>query len=526
MILSRQAIRDYLDRDLRSYLWMKRLRRGALMDELNHFRVKPEFKTLPWLHQLVCFFIAMQEPRFLFLLDMGLGKSKIILDVMTQRRRERKMRRGLVCVPNVVNMESWKDDALRHSELEPWACDVPNIDEKWERLVDPDGDFTIIDYQGLMWATCKKEAKGKKGKSVMVPNDKRIRQLQKMYDFVLLDESHKLRNHQNLWFDVVSDLCDAAEYVYATTGTVFGKNPEAMWSQFKLVDGGETFGENLGLFRASFFLSATDNFRGTVWTFNKRTAPEMNEMMQHKSIRYDEKEISEIELPVRMPPIIKRMKMADEQREHYLRALEGLINAQGSGDASLMDAPWTRMRQIVSGYLTWKDEHGEHTVRFKENPKLEALEQTLSELGDAKMVVCHYYTETGQMLVDHLSKLGYKCEWLHGGTKDKVGARKRFMVDPSVQVFVMNTEAGGTGNDGLQKVARYMLFYESPTPPDTRKQVEKRIYRPGQRERTFFIDLVMKHSMDQTILNNIAEGLDLYDQVVNGRRMTRNLFLA
>ncbi len=520
MLISRQAINAYLERELDSYVWMKRLRRPLLETEMAEVTPRPQFKTAPWLHQLVCFFIALREPRFLFLLDMGLGKSKILLDRMTHLQRSRKLQRGLITVPNVVNMESWKDDTARHSDLEPWACDVSDIDEKWERLVDPDGDFTVIDYQGLMWALCTKVKGAKKGK--LVVNEKRLRQVQRLYNFVGIDESHKLRNHQNLWYSVMDELTRTAEYVYAATGTVFGKNPEAMWSQFRLVDRGETFGENLGLFRSAFF-SKEDSEWGSDWVFRKRMTPELHRMMQHRSMRYDEKEVPELDLPTRMPPIVKRMRMAGEQREHYLRALEGLLNAQGTGDAALMDAPWMRMRQIVSGYLQWKDEHGEHTVRFKENPKLDALEAALYEMGDAKMVICHYYTETGRMICDKLDTLGFKHEWLYGGTKDKVGARKRFMEDPACRVFVMNTEAGGTGNDGLQKVAKYMTFYESPTVPDVRKQVEKRIHRPGQSERTFFIDLVMKSSMDQTILDNIAEGVDLYDAVVNGRKMTRQL---
>lgn len=519
MILSRQALNDYLDRRLQSYTWMKALKRRELEEELRYFRVPPVFKTRPWTHQLVCFFIAQQEPRFLFLLDMGLGKSKILLDRVVQAKRERKVRRALITVPNVVNMESWKEDTLKHTDLEPWACDVASVEEKWDRLADPDGDVVTVDYQGLMLALCPK-TKGKKGK--MVPSEERIARLQRLYGFIGIDESHKLKNHQNLWFSVMDKLCEPAAYVYATTGTVFGKNPEAMWSQFKLVDRGETFGENLGLFRTAFFYQSNDTF-GPQWTFNKRTSPDLHRMMQHRSIRYDEDEVPEVDLPKRMPPIVKPLRMGSEQREHFLRALEGLINAQGSGDPNAMDAPWTRMRQIVSGYLTWKDEHGEHTVRFEENPKLLALEQDLMALGSNKIVICHYYTETGQMLVDKLKELGIGHTWLYGGTKDKVGARRKFMEDPGCRAFVMNTEAGGTGNDGLQKVAKYMAFYESPTTPDTRKQVEKRIHRPGQRERTFFIDYVMKGSMDRTILESIAEGLDVYDSVVNGRIKARDL---
>jgi hypothetical protein len=45
LIISRQALEAYLDRDFKSYLWMKRLRKPALLAELAQFRTKPTFKT-------------------------------------------------------------------------------------------------------------------------------------------------------------------------------------------------------------------------------------------------------------------------------------------------------------------------------------------------------------------------------------------------------------------------------------------------------------------------------------------------
>lgn len=519
MTISRQALDAFLDRERQSYTWIKKLRREKLLAELSHFRVPPRFKTQPWVHQLACFLIGMSEPRFLYLLDMGLGKSKIIMDLITHRLRCGDLDRALVTVPNIINMQSWYDDIDRHSDLEPQLCDIPDTDEKWERIAYPRGDVTIIDYQGLALALCTRK-NGKKGR--MVPDASRLAHLHKVYNFLAADESHKLGNHDSLWFELLLRLGDRMDYVYSMTGTAFGRTPETIWSQFRITDGGETFGENIGLFRSAFFTAETSGW-STKWKFRRRLAPELHRMMQHRSLRYDEREVPEIDLPKRMPTIVKRLRMSEEQREHHLRAVEKLVQAEGLADRKELDAPWMRMRQIASGYVAWHDETGEHVVRFKDNPKLACTEGILDELGANKIVICHFYTETGRMLCDMLKARGIKYEWLHGGTKDKVGARQRFIDDPECQVFVMNTEAGGTGNDGLQKVAHYMLMYETPTPPDVRRQVEKRIDRPGQQHRCFFIDLVLIGSMDQSILDNIAEGRDVFEEVVNGRARTQSL---
>jgi non-specific serine/threonine protein kinase len=183
------------------------------------------------------------------------------------------------------------------------------------------------------------------------------------------------------------------------------------------------------------------------------------------------------------------------------------------------------MRQICSGYLAWKDEHGDHVVYFKQNSKLDGVERLLDEMGGTKAVIAYDYTDTGAMLVERVKHMGLDYEWFYGGTKDKSASRQRFMTDPKCRVMVMNSSAGGTGNDGLQKVARYMILYESPSSPTERKQVIKRIHRHGQEHRCFIYDLTYRGTVESGILQDIAEGNDLYDKVVNGR-ITRSALLG
>lgn len=519
MIIRRDAVNEYMDRQRDDFRWMKKLSKERMLRELQSLRVQPQFKTDPWLHQMVCFWIGVHYPRFLFLLDMGLGKSKIFLDLITQTRRERKLEGALVCAPRLINVASWKDAVLEHSDLEPWPCHSGSIEEKWERLAHPRGDVTLIDYPGLHLALSKKEQF--KGRNRLVPDPKKIKHIQRQYNWIGLDESHKLSSHDSLWYSIINQLTKTAEFCYGSTGTLFGKNVEDLWSQFKLVDRGETFGENLGLFRAGLFTAKMNPWqKGPAYTFNPAHHETLTRMLQHRSIRYDEDEV--LDLPRRTEMRIL-CEMSPEQKEHYLRALQGLINADGN--LKEMDGQYIRMRQIISGYLVWEDDHGRHNIAFKQNEKLEQLERLIDEMGDSKIVVPYVYTETGRLITRRLEQLGIGYAWLYGGTKDKVACRNKFMEDPSCRVFVMQEEAGGTGNDGLQKVARYMVMYETPTSPTARKQVVKRIHRPGQDRRVFIYDLVMQRSLDKGILEDLAAGIDIHDRVINGR-LPKKLFLT
>lgn len=525
MLIARQALDEFLRRELDNFLWMKKLTREQLFRQLCKRRVHPYFKTEPWLHQLVCFYIGVHNPEFLYLLDMGLGKSKIVLDLITQAQREGKLKRALITVPRKINLDSWYDDIVKHSDLEPQLVNCIDIEEKWERLVHPpkSADLTVIDYQSLHWALSFKK-KAKKGRMALKPDEERVEQIKQLYNFIDMDESHKLGNHESLWFKLLRRLTATADFTYANTGTLFGKDVEAIWPQFYLVDKGETFGENLGLFRKSFFNAEPNRWgRGEKFTYDKRHDRMLNTMLQHRSLRYDETEV--LDLPPRVPRL-EHFTMTDEQRDHYMLALDGLINA--GGNLEEMDGQWLQMRRICSGYMKWKDEHGEHVLRFKENPKLDGLERLLDELGGrSKAVVCYDYTETGRMICERLDQMKLGYEWFYGGTKDKSGSKRRFEQDDECRVFVMNTEAGGTGTDGLQKVARYLFAYETPTPPITRRQMVKRVDRPGQTGRVFIYDLVMRRSLDAGILRDLEEHRDSYASIVNGkRRPGRGFFLS
>lgn len=507
MLIAKSAVDAFLARDLDSFAWMKKLSRGQLLDELADLHPLPRFQTEPWLHQLVCFYIGICYPRFIYHLDMGLGKTKIILDLIRHRQRAGQLKHALVGVPRLINIVSWLDDVERHSTLEPNPVIVEDIDEKWRRLSEPEGDITIIDYQGFSLAVCKKKG----GK--LVRDDKKIKKLQQLYNFVDLDELHKLRNDESLWFSNMDKLAKTADYVYGNTGTLFGRKPEVIWPQFYLVDRGETFGTNRALFRASFF-KPKPGYWATTWEFDKTTSRTLHRMLAHRSIRYDDQEVHD--LPKVMPiPMI--LDMGEEQRGHYLRAVQGVIDAS-NGKPEDLEAPWIRMRQIVSGYLKWKDAYGDHLLEFKQNPKLEALESVLDQLGeDQKIIICYDYTDTGRMISRFLQAQGVKHEWYYGGTKDKPGARRRFMEDPSVRAFVMNSEAGGTGTDGLQKCCNVMFFFENPAPFETRKQTVKRIDRPGQQHRPRIYDPIFRRTVDQGIIDNHKEGTDLYEAVIGGR---------
>ena len=106
-----EAKREYLSRKLDDYSWVKDVPRGVLEEYLKTLNPVPYFRTIPYLQQLASFVIATALPEFLFLLDPGTGKTKLVLDALSWRWIRGEWNRGLVLVPNVQNIWTWVRNA-------------------------------------------------------------------------------------------------------------------------------------------------------------------------------------------------------------------------------------------------------------------------------------------------------------------------------------------------------------------------------------------------------------------------------
>jgi SNF2 family DNA or RNA helicase len=517
MMISKSVVKAFLNAKRNSYLWMKALKRDQLMREIRAFVPRPIFQTPPWTHQAVGFMIGMVEKRFIYHYDMGTGKTWILINLFNQFKREGKVRQGLIIAPRLVVLDSWRQAVEEHSQLDILCIDVKVIQSKWERLINSEADLTVIDYHGMQLALSR-EAKTTKGKRKLVKDDLKIKALLDKFQFLGIDEIHYAKHHDTLRFSILRQLAKM-EYCYGISGTLWGKDPTPLWAEFFLIDGGETMGETLGLFREAFFTKKPGYWQAMTYTFDENKIEDLNRFLNHRSLRYEDTECGDLPKMNERPIVVG---WAPEQREHYINAVQGMISA--GGDLRELDAAWLRMRQIIAGFLGWKDEYGKHLLRFDAIPKLDALATIVESIIDNhKIIINHEYHESGKIIADWLKESKIKFAWLYGGTKDKPGALRKFLEDDDCRVFLMNSISGGTGTDGLQKVCHHMAIYESPCDPITRKQLVKRVHRPGQAHPSFIYDIQTKASVDIQILRSIQEGNDLYKKIIGNRRLIQGL---
>lgn len=507
-MISKSSIERFMKNPLEDWSWMKTIPIRDLQKELKHLMPDFQFKTDPYHHQLVSFIVGYYNSSFLFLLDMGAGKTKITLDLLSYKKKYvTDSKKNLIIVPNVVTVNSWATEIVTHSDL----TFVELIGTKEERIENlrKDVDLYLINYGGLPVMMAEKVKHGKKGK--LEPNPDIYKSFIKKFDAVIWDELHLCKNSQSLVFRLSNIIAKQCKFRYGLTGTPFGRDPIDLWSQFYLIDRGETLGCTISLFRSAFFTEKRNFFGGKDYIFKSHLQKQLQGRLRNRSLRYDENEI--LDLPPRVYRKIT-IKLPLENRQYYNNLLRNLISIEGNQQE--IENIFVRLRQVSSGFLDFKpdkDVDERITIKFDENPKLEMLGTLISSSpSKSKLLVFNEFILSGDMIAEFLEeeKIGYVR--LYSGTKDKRAVLDTFLKDESCKIFLVNSQSGSVALN-LQ-VANYVIFYESPVSPIVRKQAEKRVHRSGQKKRVYIYDLVGYKTIDEKILMYIEQGKDLFNALL------------
>lgn len=513
-MISKKAIKEYFNKDLQDWNFVKNMPSEVLKQEVNQLVPGFSFKTEPRLHQLAHIYVGIYNDVFNLWSDVGLGKSKIVLDIILLKKKQNNdLKRVLLICPGEASFASWEDQIYEHSN---YTCiGLFGSKEVRTKNLKQDKDIYIINYEGLFsLLSVEDTGKSRRKKTKKKPDDKAIQIFGEQFDCLVCDEIHmKVSDNNSLTFRILRKLSKYIKYRYALTATPFGKDPMKLWSQYLIIDQGETLGETLGIYQQAFFNAKPDYFSGIDYSFKTKLQRRFNVRVRNKSLRYILDEVKEVPLVIR--DIIK-VNWAGENIKYYERAATGLQESlRGKRDFKSIENSFIKLRQISSGFLGFKNEDQEKLqIQFDSNPKLDRLLELIESIPeDEKILVFNEFILSGNFIEERFKKHKIKYSRLYGGTKDKKGALRKFLDNKDCRVFLIQSASGGVGLN-LQ-VAKYGIFYESPVSCIVRTQCEGRF--TGARQiypHAVIYDLVMKNSKDEDILDMIKEGKDIFEALI------------
>jgi SNF2 family DNA or RNA helicase len=514
MPTSKQALESFLTKQIRPAPPFKGASPSVLWAEIyrNLGGMYPDLRTEPRRYQLEGLAFALFKKRALLFYDTRLGKSKMALDFITSLKQSGQWQgTGIIIVHSPIGLNVWEGEVKKHSDLS-----VRSVHTKPQELIDAltsECDLVLIPWSGLQSIFSMKRV-GKRSKKVeMVPDYETINIAAQAFTLAIIDEIHLAKDNQSLRFQIGNSLIQKCTYRLGMTGTPVGRDLYKLWPQVFLVDGGMLFGKNYLFFREAFgkekpklnWFTKRKNFE-----FDPKKEPLLQQWMQSISLSYKREEIHEVNI---LTNIIE-LEMTEAQLKAYTEAVDHLIKLHSGEDVEI-EATFTRLRQISSGYLPYVTEDGiAMTVHFPNSPKLAWIADLAENMpDDVQAVIFCEFIHSGELLTEILQKAKRTSERLYGGTKNRNQVIKNFQTQKT-QFLVANSVSGGISID--LKGADYVLFYESPVSPIIRAQAATRPMARG--EKLLMVDDLVCSSIERKILGFIEQGQNAMNSLTSMRK--------
>jgi SNF2 family DNA or RNA helicase len=459
--------------------------------EINAARQIDDYKflTAPYDHQRSGFNYFRSLDAGLVAWEMGTGKTKLAVDVMSWRAINHLVKKILVCVPKTI-MDNWRNEIIKHSPFPTAPVLLTGSRKRKIRLLCGKQLWTIAGYDSI--ATLEAEA------------------MTAGFDAVICDESLKIKNPQARRSKAVHKLATIIRYRLAMSGTPITQNPIDIFSQYKFINPA-IFGTSLIAFRSRYLVMGG---YGNYQVKGIKNASDLTANIYRCCVRKLKTEC--LDLPpqvyetrnITMDPA--QAKIYDNMAQQMIAEFEGQIIT-----APIILTKLLRLQQITSGFV----QNGHGPTPLNANPKLDELMDVIDEIkeqGNHKIIVwCRFIEEINQVCA-RLRQAGIGHGMLRGDVagKDRQAIIDQFNTDPGVKVFVGQIQTGGLGIE--LTAADYAVFFSNTYSFSNRVQAESRCHRSGSEihDKITYIDLVCPGTIDELILSAIHRKGDIAAEIM------------
>lgn len=223
-----------------------------------------------------------------------------------------------------------------------------------------------------------------------------------------------------------------------------------------------------------------------------------------------------------LPPKVYKtfnIELTKEQLKLYLQLQNQYCTDNITVDNGLK--LYLRFQDVCNGYEPIDhgdtiDEQGRvrHNIELKPlsvNPKLDALEEIIDDIGSNQIVVWCSRTKLLYDAEKRIKELGYTTGIYDGKIekKEREASYEGFK-NKQIQILFVNQASGAYGLDGL-KEADYAVYLCNSYSVEQRQQSEDRIYRGEVKKNKYIIDLTCKGTCEDRVTSSLKQGKELLD---------------
>ena len=237
-------------------------------------RIPKDFKFIeePFRHQVVTFMHGLHHKDLAILSTMGTGKTYCAINIARWWMQQGEAKKALVVCPTSV-LTNWVDEVHMFSNRKAISLHHPVRKKRLELFRQP-ADFYIINFEATR---------------------RFMNQILRLEpDIVIFDESSRIANPKAQQTKACIEIAGNTKYRYILNGTPIANKPLDLWSQFYVLDFGETLEDKFNVFRKAYFYSFTMKSGSKYFSVYKVANKESMNIIARKvdkvSIRYTKEE--------------------------------------------------------------------------------------------------------------------------------------------------------------------------------------------------------------------------------------------
>ena len=463
-----------------------------------------KFKSKPFAHQSKALEMSWNKEVFAYFMEMGTGKSKVLIDNIAMLYNAGKINGALIIAPKGV-YKNWFDSEIPNhlpdyieKKMGLWKTD-PNAKEL-KPLFSLGAELHILIMNVEAFST-------KKG----VDFAKKFLSCHKTV--IGIDESTTIKNPMAKRTRAIIELGIKCKYKRILTGSPVTKSPLDLFSQCYFLSPFLLGHESFYTFKTRYAITKQVNVSGRMvhLVVGYRNLPELSEKVKPFSYRVLKDDCLDLPKKTYMKRIVQ---LTDEQKRLYKTMKEkaiAFLNGKMVSTATVI-TQLMRLHQITCGHF--KSDDGD--VQDVKSNRLNELMDVLEEVEGKAVIWAHYRYDIEKIVEAIIKQYGENSVVTYYGdtsTEDRQKAIKKIQ-DPNSPVrFIVGTPQ--TGGYGITLTgASTMIYYSNGYDLEKRQQSEARIDRIGQEKPMTYIDIIAEGTVDDKIVQSLRKKVNIATEIM------------
>jgi SNF2 family DNA or RNA helicase len=466
-----------------------------------------KFKTKPYAHQLKALEMSWNKEVFAYFMEMGTGKSKVLLDNVAMLFDKGKINSVLIVAPKGV-YKNWFDSEI--PEHMPKHIDRNVV--LWKSLITKEQKLKCDslfeqNFTKLQIFIMNVEALSTKKGLDFARQFLNVRKA-----LFAVDESTTIKNPGAKRTKNILGLSKLAKYRRILTGSPVTKSPLDLFTQCFFLDPYLLDFTSYYAFRNRYAEMRTANFSGrsVQVVAGYKNLAELSNQLKPFSYRVLKDDCLDLPPKTFMKRIIQltseQKRVYQEMKATALATLNGKMVTTMNVITQLM-----RLQQITCGHFKADD----GSMQNIKNNRITELMDVLEEVEGKAIIWAHWRHDIDTIVESIEDKYPGSVVTYYGdtSTEDRQKAIKKIQ-DPESKVrFLVGTPQ--TGGYGITLTgASTMIYYSNGYDLEKRQQSEARIDRIGQKKPMTYIDIIAEDTVDEKIVKSLRKKVNIATEIM------------